>query len=266
MSHDASTPLTRATQAILDTACLGQAMQGFDTLPSTNTTALAWARAGAAEGSVVVAEHQSAGRGRLGRPWNAASGQNLMFSLILRPSLPPESLGLLTMLAGVALVDTLRHYTSPLLPQIKWPNDILLEGRKCCGMLLESSLSGSQVEAVVLGIGLNVNQDLFPPPLNMTATSVLLATGRPAPRPALLADLLRHLEQHYQQLQQDEGAAIRRAYRTHLAGRGHLTTFRLAASGERLHGVLEDIDDAGALRLRTSDGLRTLHAGEVTTQ
>jgi BirA family biotin operon repressor/biotin-[acetyl-CoA-carboxylase] ligase len=260
-------PLTDALPSLLRTRRFGHTVRGYAAVPSTNTLAAEWAAEGAPEGSMVVAEYQAAGRGRQGRSWHAKAGQNLTFSIVLRPALPPQQLGLITLAASVAVAEAIAPFTRPLEPAIKWPNDILLEDRKCCGMLLESAMTGREAEApsyVILGIGLNVNQDAFPGDLAPLATSLLLATGRFVPRERLLAELLARLEMRYESLAHDGGAAIRTAYEARLAALHRPTTLRLAGSGEAVHGVVEGVTPTGALRVRTETGEVALHAAEVT--
>ena len=265
MSHPPDTPLPLADEAgaLLKTQRFGRSMRGYQTIDSTNTAAMRWADDGAPEGSVILAEYQTAGRGRQGRIWQAETGHNLMFSTILRPSLPPVRLNLITLAASVATAETIEAFTKPLTTTIKWPNDVLLEGHKCCGMLLESTLAGPNDATVILGIGLNVNQSDFPSEFEQQATSLLLQTGQRIPRAALLADLLGRLEHYYDILTNDE-ATIHRIYTTRLHGLGQSTTLRMTEQDETVTGVILGVSDTGALRLDTPDGPRTFHAGDVT--
>lgn len=261
--------LVRNVEPRLQTEQFGRVMEGHATIDSTNARAIAWATENAPEGSVVVAEHQTAGRGRHGRTWHAEAGQNLMFSVVLRPSLAADRLGLITVAAAVAVADVLDDFAAPLRATIKWPNDVLLRGRKCCGMLLESSFSGPQKGApdfVVLGIGLNVNQDRFPPELSDRAISLKQAARRPIERPPLFAELLRILEQRYGSLFENDGAAVRTAYEARLHHRGQSITLRATTTGQPVRGVVRGIHPTGALQLETKDGLQTFHAGEVTSR
>jgi len=256
-------------QAQLDTARFGQAMRGFESVGSTNTEAAAWAQEGAADGSVVVTEYQSEGRGRHGRTWDAQKGKNLMFSVVLRPVLEADRLGLITVAASVAVAEAIDAFLTGHEAALKWPNDVLLEGRKTCGMLLESSLSGAQAvtaEVVVLGVGLNVNQTDFPEALADTATSLHLTTGRTVPRVPLFARLLRRLEARYDAVQTGDGADVRTAFHDRLAALHESVTLRESDTGETITGVVQGITDTGALRLDTPDGPRTVHAGDVTSR
>ena len=249
----------------LETDRFGRTMRGYETVGSTNTAAAEWARDGAPEGSVVVTEYQSAGRGRHGRAWTAKKGQNLMFSVVLRPALAADRLGLITVAASVAVAEAIDAFVSPHRAALKWPNDVLLEGRKTCGMLLESSLSGRQeAEVVVLGVGLNVNQTTFPDTLADTATSLRLTAGRAVPRAPLFARLLRRLEVRYDAVQAEGGGAVRTAFHDRLTSLGERATFRVADDEAPITGIVRGITDAGALRLDTPDGPQVVHAGDAT--
>ncbi|PSQ90025.1 MAG: biotin--[acetyl-CoA-carboxylase] ligase [Bacteroidetes bacterium QS_8_64_10] len=256
-------PLLDDLHRHLRTERLGRPARGYQETGSTNRQAMTWTREGAPEGSLVVAEHQTAGCGRLGRSWNDASGRNLLFSVVLRPDLPAEGLSLITLAAGVAVTDAIAACL-PHQPAIKWPNDVLVGGRKCCGMLLESSSKGTSPGPVVLGVGLNVNQEVFPDELAGRATSLLLEGGRPVSRAPLLADLLRQLEKRYDALRCDEGASVREAYEARLAGCGDELTVRTADGSAEAGGTLHGVSETGALVLETASGRRTFHAGEVT--
>ena len=242
-------PLVSDVQARLSTDRFGHEMRGFEEVGSTNTEAAGWAREGAADGSVVITEYQSEGRGRHGRTWNAQKGQNLMFSAVLRPTLDADRLGLLTVAASVAVAE------------------VLLEGRKTCGMLLESSITdGQAAEVVVLGVGLNVNQTDFPDALADTATSLRLTTGRPVPRASLFARVLQRLETRYDAVQSGNDEAVRSAFHDRLASLHEHATFRVPGTDQKIAGTVQGITETGALRLHTPDGPETVHAGDVTTQ
>ncbi len=260
-------PLVHDVQNVLDTDRFGQSMRGFETVGSTNTVAAEWAGDGAPEGSVVATEYQSEGRGRHGRTWDAKTGQNLMFSVVLRPTLGAERLGLITVAASVAVAETIDDFVSPHRAALKWPNDVLLEGRKTCGMLLESSLSGrAKAEVVILGVGLNVNQTTFPDPIADRATSLRLTVGRAVPRAPLFAHLLSQLETRYDTVQAGNDASVRAAFHDRLVGRGETVTFHVPDTDETISGVVRGITETGALRLDTADGTTVVHAGDVTTQ
>lgn len=246
--------------SLLTTRRFGRTAEAYVSIGSTNRRALDWAEAGAPEGALVVAEHQTAGRGRHGRSWTDAPGHNLLFSLVLRPPLPADRLGLLSLAAALAVAETVAPWVGPVRPTLKWPNDVLLEGRKTCGLLVEARLGTTPV--AVLGVGLNVNQTAFPPELAERATSLALVAGRPLLRVGLLAALLAHLEARYDELLADGGEAARRDFEERMARADGPVT--LHANGRTVTGHLEGLAPDGGLRLRTPDGLRTFHAGEVS--
>ncbi len=221
-----------------------------------------WAEAGATEGSIVLAEYQSQGRGRHGRQWLAATGRNLLFSIVLRPRLPASRLSLLTLAASLAVAETLERAATPLSVKIEWPNDVMVEGRKCCGMLLESAMAGKGDALVILGIGLNVNQDQFPPALENHATSLLLETGQQVARAPLMAGLLQCLETKYMRVH-DDPLAIRGAYEARLDGVGSVGAVRAHPSLPPLSGTILGIAETGALRLLTDHGEQHVSVGHM---
>jgi BirA family biotin operon repressor/biotin-[acetyl-CoA-carboxylase] ligase len=268
----------------LQTDRFGRVLRVHDKVGSTNTEAAAWARGDIAdptpEGAVVLTEFQTAGRGRHGRSWSADSGRNLMLSVVLRPKLPPEQFGRITIAAGVAVADTVAAFVEPQPVTIKWPNDVLLAGKKTCGMLLETSFGANPDQpsggAVILGIGLNVNQTDFPPDLDDTATSMRLATGRLLPRPTVFAKLLAELEARYDAVcataaVPGDVGPVHAAYEDRLDRRGELVTLRFAGTDRTVSGYVRGITKDGALRLAPTPNApaaeeTVLHAGEVTSR
>jgi BirA family biotin operon repressor/biotin-[acetyl-CoA-carboxylase] ligase len=248
---------------LLTTARLGRAARAFDAVGSTMTEAAAWAAEGAPDGALVVARRQTAGRGRHGRTWADEDGASLLVSLVLRPALPPERLGLVPLAVGVAAAEAVER-VADLRPALKWPNDLLLDGRKAGGILVEGQLTPGRPATLVVGVGLNVGQASFPPELAGRATSLARAAGRPVEHAPLLAALLDALERHLDGLA-DGGTTLRAAWEARMAGRGAAVTVafpntpRPPLSGRAL-GLAPD----GALRLATPDGEVAVHAGEVT--
>lgn len=259
-------PIADALPLLLRTERFGRRLRWTAETASTNADALRWATEGAPEGALAGAEHQTAGRGRYGRPWADAPGQSLLLSLVLRPSLPHDNLGLIPLAAGVAVAEALSCWVAPLVPSLKWPNDVLLRGRKVAGLLLEGHLSagGDAGPTLVLGLGLNVNQTTFPDELEPRATSLALEVGRPIARPPLLAELLLAFEHHYDRLHTDGGEGVRAAFETRMSGRGTRATVRSMNHAATLRGTLLGVAAGGALRLQTEEGERLLHAGDVT--
>ncbi len=255
-------PLTAAAIGpFLTTRWLGRALHCLAELDSTNTTAREMAAAGAADGTVVIADAQRRGRGRLGRSWVSPAGQNLYLSAVLRCDLPVERVPQISLLAGVAACETVREWCPA---EIKWPNDVLVGGRKVVGILAELDGAGAQ-GVVVLGIGVNLNGALddFPAELRDKAGSLRVATGAPVDRARFAGRLLNNLEVRYEQWRDRGFASIAAAWRelTPLIGR-HI---RLQEPGAIVEGTVIDIAEDGALRLRLADGREhRAVAGDVT--
>ena len=218
-----------------------------------------WARDGAPHGALVVARHQSAGRGRHDRPWVAEPGQSLLFTLVLRPAIEPPRLGWVPLAAGLAVAETVEGVGVQ--ARVKWPNDVLAGGRKLAGVLAEAvHQPGGAV--VLLGVGLNVRQSALPPALN--ATSVRLETGDDHRPDALLTPLLSRLAERLDEVEADPDA-LHAAASARLAGRGEPVTVRDPASRVAVaSGTVVGLAGDGALRLATDAGERSVYAGEVT--
>lgn len=242
---------------------IGRVIHPVDQTPSTNLLARDATLRGEPTGTVYLAEFQTNGRGRLGRGWSAEPGLNLTFSVILRP--PRDVISMTVIAAAVALRRAVARYVSPTSAQIKWPNDLLLEGKKCAGMLLEN-VSAGETPGVVLGIGLNVNQTIFPPELRSRATSLLLAGGRHVPRAHLLASILFELEESVSLLDSGELDPLIDEYHTHMHGRGAQATLYVPHTGEPIEGRVLGISRSGALRLQVDGGVREFFAGDVSTK
>lgn len=236
---------------------LGRPLLYFPAIGSTNTHAVELAREGAAEGTLVTTDDQTAGRGRIGRAWRSLPGQQLALSLVLRPSFPPQ---FLIMASAIAVAETASELTGAP-AEIKWPNDVLIAGRKVCGILIESSGG-----FVVLGVGLNVNGSLAgDPELAARATTLAEAAGGPISREAVAAALLTRLDAYYFQLQSGGDQArtqIREEWRARLVTLGRTVTLRQGE--EAVAGFAQDVNADGALLLRLpSGGLRTVTWGDV---
>jgi BirA family biotin operon repressor/biotin-[acetyl-CoA-carboxylase] ligase len=236
----------------------------YASVTSTNILARERAEAGAPEGLVIVADEQTAGRGRSGRRWVSRPGDSLMLSMVLRPPLMPAERFMLTMLAGVALCEAVEH-TAGCRALLKWPNDLLLgieagTPRKAAGILAESSL-----DWVVIGMGLNVaaqpHEVVDGHDLTARATSVSAASGRAIQRGALLAALLQRFEAGYLALPNNQ-EAILAAWRARLHTLGQPVTVRLAQG--TVQGIAEAVDRSGSLLVRDTTGvLHTITAGDV---
>lgn len=247
---------------LLDTHDLGRTLHAYESLPSTNAEAFRLASEGAGHGEIVVTDQQTAGRGRRGRVWVSPPGLNLYFSAILRPELPPQRAPELTLVAAVALAETLQQ--AGVEARIKWPNDIHIDGRKVAGILTELSAEPERVHFVVLGVGVNLNArpDDFPQDVQSLATSLAEARGERVPRAAFAAALWTRLEE-WLDLHAEEGFGIvRRRWKELSSTLGQEVLVR--TDRQELRGVAEDVDDSGALLVRTAeDRLERVLAGDV---
>lgn len=224
---------------------------------STQTVAFALAAEGAPHRTAVVAETQRQGRGRQRRVWRDEPGQSLLLSVLLRPAAEPAALPALSLVAAVAVADALER-AAGLAPRLKWPNDVLVDGRKIAGILLESRLGADPV--VVIGIGLNLGPRAVPEDLREQATSVALAGGRPLDRDAALAAVLEALDLWIDRWAREGLAPVRARWRALADTLGRDVTV------EGLAGVAVDLDADGALLVRVADGLRRVVAGEVSAE
>lgn len=231
---------------------LGVPVERHASIGSTNDEAFRRADEGAAEGLVVLAGAQTAGRGRQGRAWWDAPGASLLFSILLRPTIPLAQCPLLALALACSVADAGGKATGAALT-VKWPNDVLHDGRKLCGVLAESRVSGapsSQRPAVVLGAGVNVNQTEgdFPVDLRERATSLrIVAGGNPVPLESLLAAILGRLEHYLGLAAGGDAGALRREVTTRLPKPG--AQVAIVSGGRRIEGVVEGITESGALRV-----------------
>jgi BirA family transcriptional regulator, biotin operon repressor / biotin---[acetyl-CoA-carboxylase] ligase len=260
----------------------GEPAYFYPTIGSTNDAAARLAEAGASEGTTIVADEQTAGRGRSGRAWYSAPGAGLYVSVIVRPdaarpvpggkslhvgTVPsvqnlPSELAVLTLAAGVALVEAVRDATG-LQADIKWPNDLVCGRRKLAGILTEASARGAALEAVVVGFGINVRPVAYPPDLADRATSIEAELGRPVDRGLVLARALVRLAAVREVLRRGDASSALDAWRRlSPASVGRRVTWHSPA-GER-NGTTAGIDADGALLVDTAGGRERVIAGEVT--
>jgi BirA family transcriptional regulator, biotin operon repressor / biotin---[acetyl-CoA-carboxylase] ligase len=245
-------------------SAFGRSFRYYDEIESTNVEAKVLANSGAPEGTVVIAEAQSAGRGRLGRRWASPAGKGLLFSLLVRPDVPMSEAHLFTLVTAVAAAEAIEARAGVEV-QIKWPNDLFIGGRKVAGILLEMAGEEDEVEWVVAGIGLNVNTEYseLPVALRRTATSLKLASGAAVDRSELIADLLLSMESHYSD-------AVSNGFERALNGfrrRDYLLrkTVDVQTKEGRVVGQATGIDDRGALLVGLPDRqTRSFHSGDVT--
>ncbi|HYO62653.1 MAG TPA: biotin--[acetyl-CoA-carboxylase] ligase [Pyrinomonadaceae bacterium] len=235
----------------------------FDSLPSTNTEAARQAALGADEGLCVVAREQTRGRGRLGRTWVSPPDAGLYFSVVLRPALDAPAWPLLTLAASLAAADALRAACGVEV-DIKWPNDLLAGERKLCGILAEA-LETPRGRACVLGIGINLNGQAFPPELSETATSVESLTGARPEVEVLLGELVRAVGERYERLQSPGGAEETLAAWSARSSYAEGRRVRVTTADAAFEGTTRGLETDGALRVETPAGeIRIVRAGDVT--
>lgn len=251
-------------KAALGTVWVGQCVVYYPAIGSTNDEAKRLAETGAPEGTLIIADHQTAGRGRLERQWWSPPGSSLLLSLVFRPAfLSPHQAHRLTMVCSLAVCDAVAEVTG-LAAAVKWPNDVLVDGRKVCGLLAELGIAGSQLDYVVVGIGINVNVDFEDddlPVLMAPATSLKAEAGREVSRLAVLAAFVRYVEARYERLR--AGALPHEEWQARLVTVGQ--EVQVTMPGRVLTGLATAVDADGALLVQWPDGeVERVLAGDVT--
>jgi BirA family transcriptional regulator, biotin operon repressor / biotin---[acetyl-CoA-carboxylase] ligase len=248
------------------TRVIGRDIRVFEQTTSTNDVIEKLARDGVREGVVVFAEAQTRGRGRLGRRWLSPGRKGLWFSILLRPALRPQEATQLTVASATALRRAIASVT-PLQPEIKWPNDILVGGKKVAGILTELNAELDRVRHVILGIGVDVNLGAaeFPPELRKLATSLKIESGRMISRAELATIILRELDADYARIGGGGFAKVADEWEAHCQTIGRNVTIQIG--DRRRRGRAETLDDDGALLLRTEHGrLERVTGGDVTLE
>src|SRR6185503_2386697 len=226
----------------------------FESLPSTNTELARHASEGAGEGLAILADEQTAGRGRLARAWSSPRGAGLYFSILLQPAIAAELWPLITFMAVLAVGDALRE-ACEVETDIKWPNDLLSGERKICGILAES-VETPNGRAVIVGIGINLTAEAYPAEIAGVATSVSEAAGRAVEREPLLAALLRALSRWYSLLHEVDGVEKIVAAWASRSSYANGKVVQVANGDEVWQGITRGVEADGALRLETTEGIR----------
>lgn len=258
-----TSPLPQQIKKRLSTRWLGQTINFYQQLESTNLTAMELALGDAPEGTAVLAEEQLHGRGRGNRSWHSPAGVGIYCSIILRPRLLPAKAQLITLMTAVAIVKAIAQETG-LSPRIKWPNDILLNDRKVAGILLESKVSSQQIEHAVIGFGINVNHTSADLPRAPTfeASSLRMELGKPVERGALITAIFAEVERSYEMLQQEDLTMILEEWRHFSATLGQ--PIRVWQQGKMTEGIAVDINEEGGLVVKVKDeSMMVIHAGDV---
>jgi BirA family transcriptional regulator, biotin operon repressor / biotin---[acetyl-CoA-carboxylase] ligase len=246
----------------LKTRTIGREIVHLEETASTNTLAMNLAHKGAADGTVVIAEAQTGGKGRLGRAWVSPRG-SLYLSVILRPAVPVHKAPLITLMGAVAVAGAIREHLG-ITAGIKWPNDVLIDGKKVAGLLTEMSAEPDRIKHIVLGIGVNVNTEArdLPPDVRRTATTLAVATGARVDRTSFANALLAGLDKWYQRFLRNE-ADVLEAWKELNVTLG--SRVAVSGAGTALEGLARGVDAEGRLILKLDDGtLRQVTAGDVT--
>ena len=240
----------------------GKHIYHFFKTDSTNRVALELGHAGEPEGAVVLAEEQTAGRGRAGRVWSSERAAGIYVTLLLRPKLAPVQAPLLTMMAGLSAHAAVEAVTG-LAVDLKWPNDLIIRGKKVGGILTEMHAEPGQVRFVIVGIGLNVNQEKFPGELASIATSLRLETGKPQSRMELLVRLLREFESDYNRMLREGVASVVKRFEV-ISSYAHGKRVRVTNGTESYLGTTAGLGPEGLLQVERDDGrVVTVIAGDV---
>lgn len=250
-------------KSILKTKRIGKKIHYFPVIDSTNSKAYQLALQGASEGEVVISESQESGKGRLGRKWFSPPYLNLYISIILRPNILPNKASMITLLSAVATAEAIKNYLN-ISPTIKWPNDILINGKKVAGVLNEINSEMDQIHFIILGIGVNINidKDTFPVDLRKSATSLRIETGKIISRKEFTCKLLEEIEIWYETFLEKGGQPIIESWKKWANIKGK--NVKVSSFNEIIHGKAIDIDSEGALIIESENGeLKRIVAGDV---
>lgn len=244
---------------------MGQNCIYLESVDSTNNYAKKIAEEGAPEGTLVTAAEQTGGKGRRGRSWSSPKGEQVAMTLLLRPGIVPEHASRLTLLMAMAVARGIRRVTG-LESGIKWPNDVVVNGRKVCGILTEMNTEIDYINYVVIGTGINVNQRSFPEELQSMAGSLYQMTGQRLSRAELIAASMEEMEQLYEVfLKTEDLSALRQEYNELCVNRGH--QIRVMEPGHEYTGTTDGINEKGELVVKKEDGTEThVYAGEVSVR
>lgn len=244
----------------LNTAIVGREIMVFDEVESTNDLAKLQLSQNAPDGLVIVADSQTRGRGRMGRSWHSEPGAGIYFSILLKPHISPSHCPRLTLMSAVAVVQAINKF-SKTKATLKWPNDILINKKKLCGILSEYCKNQNQ-DAVIIGIGVNANHTQFPEQLSEIATSLRIENREPVDRVELLRSILVHLDEEYLSFMSDKEYPLAQKWTRHSDMFGK--TISLTLGTEKTSGVALRLDNAGNLIVRTEDGRElSIDSGEV---
>lgn len=246
------------------TTWLGKKIYGYEEIDSTNTEAGRLAGEGAEHGSVVVTELQTAGRGRRGRQWNSPAGSGLYFSLILKPDIPPDRASMLTLVAALAVKGAIECVTD-MKPGIKWPNDVVLSGKKVCGILTEMSMQAAKIDHMVVGIGINIKARKFPGEIARVATTLEEEWGSIPSREQLLGKVLEEFEAYYElYMRTTDLSLIREEYNAGLVNKDRQV--KVLDPQGAYEGMARGINSKGELLVEREGTVSAVNSGEVSVR
>ncbi|MCI8667711.1 MAG: biotin--[acetyl-CoA-carboxylase] ligase [Dorea sp.] len=251
-------------ESLVQTKWAGRRVVYYEETDSTNIRAKDAGEKGGEHGTLFIAERQAAGKGRRGRAWESPAGTSIYMTLLLHPDFLPGKAPQLTLLMGVAVAEAIRQVTG-LNAVIKWPNDIIFHGKKLCGILTEMSTEIGCINYVVIGVGINVNQETFPEEIKDKATSLRLETGGRLRRAELIAAVMERFEVYYETfLKTKDLSGVRERYNRLLVNRNQ--EVKVIEPGNEYEAYAIGINDTGELLVRTKDGERAIFAGEVSVR
>lgn len=256
--------ISSTIQPYLETVSFGQKLYVYEQVDSTQAIAHKLAREGAPSGTLVIADQQTAGKGRLGRSWFSPPGTGIWMSLILRPDIPLSSTPQLTLLTAVALAQVFKNYSAGV--GIKWPNDLLINGKKVAGILTELNAETDRINYIIIGIGINVNQesDYFPAELESKATSLRIETGQVMPRNKLIIEIIHQWEKLYLLYLEQGFEPVKALWESHAVSLGREIIARTLQGN--IKGYAEGITPDGVLLLRDEQGdLHKIYSADIET-
>lgn len=252
-------------ESLVTTKWAGRQVVYYDETDSTNVQAKAAGERGEAHGTLFVADRQTSGKGRRGRSWESPSGHSIYMTILLKPEIAPVKAPMLTLVMALAVADGIQDAVG-VDTQIKWPNDIVLNKKKICGILTEMSTEIDYINYVVIGVGINGNQETFPEELKETATSLKMETGKQIRRSEVIAAVMARFEQYYEQFAKDQDlSGIRKAYEERLVNRDREVRILDPAGAYEAHA--KGINNTGELIVELADGTeKEIYAGEVSVR
>jgi BirA family biotin operon repressor/biotin-[acetyl-CoA-carboxylase] ligase len=252
-------------ESLLETAWAGRDVLYLDETDSTNVQAKKLGEAEGKHGTLIVSDRQTAGKGRRGRGWDSPSGASIYMSILLRPDILPDKAPMLTLVMALAVVRAVREITGEE-AGIKWPNDIVLNKKKICGILTEMSAEIDYINHVVIGVGINVNTEDFPEEIKKTATSLFIETGKKWKRSEFIAAAMKYFEEYYEIFLKTQNLKmLQEIYNGFLVNKD--AQVRVLEPGNEFDGCALGINETGELLVRKSDGeITKIYAGEVSVR